>query len=1199
MKKILWAVGGVVVLMIATVLVVPSFINWNEYKGEITDRAKAATGRHLEILGDIKIGLLPAPAVRAERVRIANIEGASTADMVSLERLEVRVALGPLFSGQIQVRSIKLVKPVVNIEVLADGRSNLVFDPASGNNQSTPSPASSAPTDSGSEGSGGGAAIRIDDLAIEDGTVVYRDARAGQTERITNLNGRFAAASLTGPMETSGSAVVRGIPLSFEASVGAVVRGRTVPLTVDVQVIPGEVKTRLTGTLSGLSDAPRFKGKLTVDGKNLGDFVAGVAKGTVLPGALNKSFGLGADIQANKESARITSIIAKLAETQGTGSVTASFGDELGAEVDLTINRIDLDSILKPAALVATAPSTTSSSAGSDGTPKASAALTARRPASPSEGNGLKGFKFPAGINANLNLVVEALTFRGAPIRQAKLSASLANAELTLSQLSALFPGGSDVAVFGFATSSAAGPKFEGTVDATSNDLRSVLKWLDVPAPDVRAERLRKLKLSSKIEASATDIKIGELSLQIDNTEIKGAATVVLRDRPAIGANLLVDKINLDGYLPVSKSAPATGSPADAAGGAGPQADGASASSGTADPLAGLAALAGFDANLKAKIKALTLRGLPARNVDIDAKLFGGNITIRKFNVANIAGLKIGIDGGIEGFARSDGAVRPALKNLRFKLDAKNISRFSKLSGLKLPISPARLGAISLSTRLNGDLQNLRTATNFKAAGGVYEFVGTVAPLAAIPSMDARIGLKHPNFVQLLRLAGVAYRPAKSRFGGIDISGQVKGNLSRVTVSNLVSKLGSLSAKGTVTAELNGPRPKITADLTTGVVRIDDFLPAKQRASLQPPNNRPRIMPATWQPSTTNPSQLLHRIANHVRGRWPTDRLDLSVLRTLNADLNLKSDAVIFDKIRVDTPVIVANLQNGILQTRQLTGTVFGGTLNGNAKITENGRRSQYESRVNLTNVNVAQALKATGGVGSGRMTVAVDLNASGGSVAEIVGALNGAGSIRLAGLDVRGASRGSPLAPVLDLLSGLNQFAGAFSAKRGKGLADVQGSFRMERGIARFNDLTLASNVGNGAAQGTVDLPNWQVDSRGKIELAKNLIVQLLAQQTNAAQTLPFSIKGRLDAPTVKLETASLPNRGLPIPKSLLKKKGVGQILQGILGGGSAPSSPPPATSSTAPGTQAPPPPLEQGQQEKKPKVEDVLKGILRGLGG
>ncbi|MBL6942680.1 MAG: hypothetical protein ISR53_11035, partial [Rhodospirillales bacterium] len=77
----------------------------------------------------------------------------------------------------------------------------------------------------------------------------------------------------------------------------------------------------------------------------------------------------------------------------------------------------------------------------------------------------------------------------------------------------------------------------------------------------------------------------------------------------------------------------------------------------------------------------------------------------------------------------------------------------------------------------------------------------------------------------------------------------------------------------------------------------------------------------------------------------------------------------------------------------------------------------------------------------------------------------------------------------------------------------------------------------------------------------------------------------------------------GVPIPglDKVLKKKGIGNILQQIIPGlggstGSQPAPPPPSTST---GNTPPPPPPPPPSEPQKLKPQDLLKGLLKGLGG
>ena len=96
MHKILIGIGVLVFLIVGAAIVVPSFIDWNRYKGEIKQQVIQATGRNLTIVGDLDLTILPAPRLRVKDVRFANVKGGSLPEMVKLEALDIQVRVLPL-----------------------------------------------------------------------------------------------------------------------------------------------------------------------------------------------------------------------------------------------------------------------------------------------------------------------------------------------------------------------------------------------------------------------------------------------------------------------------------------------------------------------------------------------------------------------------------------------------------------------------------------------------------------------------------------------------------------------------------------------------------------------------------------------------------------------------------------------------------------------------------------------------------------------------------------------------------------------------------------------------------------------------------------------------------------------------------------------------------------------------------------------
>jgi len=1224
-KFFLFSFLGLLVALVAAVLIVPGLIDWNDYKAEITARAKALTGRDLVIGGNIQVTVFPAPALVAHDVRLANLKGAAGPYMARLKTLEIRIAPGPLLSGQVQVETIKLVRPEIALEILADGRGNWEFSPPGGSASQAARGASATLGQSGGAGgpfgqaggdSGSGAIVRLDNFSIEDGTLTFRDAAKGAEERLTGINATVAAASLRGPFESAGRLVVRGIPLTYDATVEKIVQGRTLPLSVNIGSAPDGSKLRITGTVVGLQDKPSFKGHIKAEGKSLAGLIRDVAAGGPLPGLLAQPFSAEGVVVASAKSADIKDLILRLGEAKAAGGVSLKLDGKIKAVSTLQVDHVDLDKWLSLPAYQPKAPAkTTARSANQEqsATPrgKASIALDGGAKTRPNKAGGPSGFQLPKDVDGTLKISIDAVTYRGAVIHKARAGAELTNGVLSVNQFSAELPGGSEVAVFGFVTAEGGQPRFEGEVDASASDSREILRWLGLPPPDVPAGRLRRVTASAKVVATAKEIKASGLKVQFDSSRLDGGVTVALREPLAFGANLTLDRINLDAYMPKAAAAKNLGRKSQAqapAPGAKAAATAKTAATATMKAAAGdknwlpdLGLLRAFDANLRVRVKTMVYKGIPVKDLILDGTLFDNQLTVRRASIAEAGGVSATLQGAIKGL----GGV-PDLKGVRLDLRANNLQKVFTLLGTPPPDALKRIGAIEFKGNADGSILKPGVNLEIKAAGGRLAAAGKLTLLPIVGSADLQISVRHKDAARLLRILGAAYKP-RGRIGGLDVAARLKAGLGDVALEGLKGALGSLTVNGNLGLRFGGTRLKLSADLVTGPVAIDTFLPARRTAALTPGPAGAGYTPAAWgaAPAARLPSLMVRTAVRGSQGRWSTEPIDLTALRDFDADIKLKAPLVSFEGYRLETADLALNLNNGILRADRVKGRLFDGEIEGDA-IVDVKTVPGLEAAFKVTGLSVGEAARtvAEKGAAKGRMNLDVKLATRGRNMAEMISALGGGGKVALLQVDVKGAGQGSALAGALGLVSGLSRVTGALGGAKGKGkgLADITGTFRMERGIARSQDLKLVSNLGRGQAAGTVDLPRWTIDIKGQVEMSPDILTQILVRKAGGPQLIPFAVWGALDKPNVKVDTSKLPAGGvaLPVPgvDKLLKKKGVGDLLQGILGGGgSRGPEPAPAPTQAAPqpapdGTLPPPPPTTEKKRKLRP--EDLLKGIF-----
>ena len=130
MKRALKIFAGVVVVLIAIVvggLAWLSALDPNEYKADISQQVKEATGRDLVLKGALELSLGMTTKVAANDVSLSNAKWAAKPEMVKFKRFEAVVSLLPLLSGTIHVNQITLADTTIQLETDAKGMGNWVM----------------------------------------------------------------------------------------------------------------------------------------------------------------------------------------------------------------------------------------------------------------------------------------------------------------------------------------------------------------------------------------------------------------------------------------------------------------------------------------------------------------------------------------------------------------------------------------------------------------------------------------------------------------------------------------------------------------------------------------------------------------------------------------------------------------------------------------------------------------------------------------------------------------------------------------------------------------------------------------------------------------------------------------------------------------------------------------------------------------
>lgn len=125
-RVLLWALGGLLVLLLVTPLVLQAALERGAFNAALDAALERAVGRPVA-LGRVKLALSLPPRITVLDARIANLPGSAQPDFARVGRLEVKLALRPLLQGEIEIRDLLLAGAELWLERDADGLPNWTF----------------------------------------------------------------------------------------------------------------------------------------------------------------------------------------------------------------------------------------------------------------------------------------------------------------------------------------------------------------------------------------------------------------------------------------------------------------------------------------------------------------------------------------------------------------------------------------------------------------------------------------------------------------------------------------------------------------------------------------------------------------------------------------------------------------------------------------------------------------------------------------------------------------------------------------------------------------------------------------------------------------------------------------------------------------------------------------------------------------
>ena len=273
MKKTVLVLASVVAVFVLAAVILFIVVDADDFRGFIETRAEETLGRDVQ-LGKMSLSIVPVFGFQIDDVAVAARPGEGEGDLLSVRSLRIGAKLMPLLKKRLEVTSIEVVEPVVNLVRDPAGEWNFDLGADAEVSEETEQPAQP----------GGGPEITVDGIRVTGGRLSIHDASRSPVQPLdvvlTDLDleisgfgsDEFRVTVERGLLEVADPAIGPD-PLHLEVgkidlAVGG--GGDSVELT-RFELVVGKTTVALTGTIEAQPDGRRIDLDLKPTGIDVAD----------------------------------------------------------------------------------------------------------------------------------------------------------------------------------------------------------------------------------------------------------------------------------------------------------------------------------------------------------------------------------------------------------------------------------------------------------------------------------------------------------------------------------------------------------------------------------------------------------------------------------------------------------------------------------------------------------------------------------------------------------------------------------------------------------------------------------------------------------------------------------------------------------------------------------------------------------------
>ncbi|MGM0424944.1 MAG: AsmA family protein [Thermodesulfobacteriota bacterium] len=390
-------------------------------------------------------------------------------------------------------------------------------------------------------------------------------------------------------------------------------------------------------------------------------------------------------------------------------------------------------------------------------------------------------------------------------------------------------------------------------------------------------------------------------------------------------------------------------------------------------------------------------------------------------------------------------------------------------------------------------------------------------------------------------------------------------------VSGLDCKLGQSDLQGSLDLDVSGSKPKVQADLQSGLLDVKALLPESEKGEQKKSSEGKKQGNGSGQ-EEAGPKKV-----------FPQDPIDAGFLDMANASLEMGVEKLILPGLALNQLELQGSLQDGALKLSPVQAEIGQGSLDADIGLRSRQNRLEMQLGAEIQGMQLAKMLQELEAEFEmqGLLDADIQVSGTGSSVAEIMAGLDGQAGLVLG----QGSVQNKYLSALGgDLRDSLFRLLNPTQEKKEQVVINCCiTEIKIQEGLARIQALVLDTDLMTVKGQGEVDLGSEELDvsldpdpKQGKLGQLTGKLGFSLSELAN-----PFKLGGTLAEPKMVLDPGrTLISIGKGVGGGILF--GPAGAAAGLLAGDSAQAD---ACANVLEEIEK-----EESQAEQSPKDSDVL---------